>query len=615
MSNLSPLSRAIASPWPLRAGLAPTGSFPAAAGELDAGPHDTVAPRTSTSGADELPLIAAPAADDTGTEPSVWRRAALAGCTILSLLGPSLATPAQAATAPLVADTLQVSLKALRGSLQASASDLKAPGGADALQLSPSEVNAQGAPVGVPEVRGLKQAPGDIFTPSPIPLPSSDTVVVTTPSLPGTSVQAMRDRLAAIQVPELDPFVFTIASEAWSTGVKAPSTEGITVRVPDAYGKSVKLSINTEAGPHAPMLVIIPGAFGSRSGNTVVVLEKLAKERGMNFVTLDNPLCPSYQDRRPEHIPGNPQEEARVIYDICQQLRDRYPSFFEKVSVTGYSYGALLSLGVVDAQARYIAEHPGATPVINGSVAAVSPPERLDDSMAALDSLHARVLSEKSGSGLLAALHYRSYVRNHTYPDIAQGELASSPSLATERKIVDTYGFRNPFQQLVEDVDRTTGTNALPYNKWIDQGRPSSQDEHEVLFDNYQELKHLTYNDYLERYASRDPWYAQHGTTAKDVLAGYRYSTLLESARKSGVPVMTIVSADDFILQPSNVETFRKLQDHPAPNEATAVLPHGGHVGVYYAPEVRGAIADFLSSPPAAAPATATLPATPAASH
>lgn len=403
-----------------------------------------------------------------------------------------------------------------------------------------------------------------------------------------------RQRIQAIEQPDLDPFVYTLASEAWA-GLQ-PTVDRGTIHVDLDSGRRVWLHANVTHGRDAPMLLVIPGAFGDKYGDKVNLLEQVALDHGMNFVAIDNPLEPGLQMVGPQQYPGNPEREAADIYDTLRALRQHYPAFFRNVSITGYSYGGLLSVGVLDAQQRWLQAHPTDRPIITGSIAAVSPPESLPDSMRALDEVHHSYDRSRVGSYLFAFMHYEGAVRDVDFQHLDVKPY--SADLATDRMLVDDFGFRFSFEDMVTQFDVSRGINRLPLDRAAAAGRLTDA-QHDALADQQRAfLRDYSYDDYEREYLVRDGWFAEHHVTPQAELDGYRYSRLLERVSGSGVPVMTLVSADDFILNPQNVASYRRIQANPRPQEATMVYDRGGHTAILYNPDVREAIGGFLSHPP-----------------
>src|SRR6202030_971270 len=98
----------------------------------------------------------------------------------------------------------------------------------------------------------------------------------------------------------------------------------------------------------------------------------------------------------------------------------KYPAYYEKVSVTGYSYGALLGASLV----RYELEHSTAPPIINGSLVALSPPMQLLNSMEKMDHLRDDYQHKKTRWVAFTALDYRSAVKKYGYDHIMDSPIA-----------------------------------------------------------------------------------------------------------------------------------------------------------------------------------------------
>lgn len=446
----------------------------------------------------------------------------------------------------------------------------------------------------------LQQTQAVVSLPAPPQAPSPQQLAGSSQGDPSANVLMARQALDSVKLPALNPYAFTVASVAFANHEPKAARETIRVSIPSEYGKPVRADLNLTNGPGAPMLVIVPGAFSSRRTSTVNEIEQMALHHGMNFVAFDNPLNASMVDHKPVTLPGNPQVESRGLYDALRGLRDRYPGFFTHVSVTGYSYGGLLSAGMVDAQGKWLAEHPADRPIINGSVAAVSPPMGLRQSMRALDSLHQVVDTARAGSSLVAGLRYLNRTNRIDFHDIDPMTFQATRDGSSERRLVDDWGFRSGFESLLTEIDLHASDPRLPLDRSDASGTMAERMQAQQTL-----LNATRYDDYLRDQVARDPWYAAHGTTPEQVLDSSRYSDFLASARAQGVPVMTLVSSDDFILEASDVQAFRDLEAHPAPTEVTRVFTYGGHTGLYYAPEVRETLATFL----AARPAPAAVPA------
>lgn len=147
---------------------------------------------------------------------------------------------------------------------------------------------------------------------------------------------------------------------------------------------------------------------------------------------------------------------------------------------------------------------------------------------------------------------------------------------------------------MVKYVDAHRGIDALPLNRREAEKRWPVEN-YDVLRDAQDRIvEQWGYRDYRDRYLARDPWFSAHGITPQGMADAMRYSRLLAEASGHGVPVMTLVAADDYILTPENVAAFRALESSPRSDQATKVFAHGGHTGLLFQPEVRDAMGDFL---------------------
>jgi len=380
----------------------------------------------------------------------------------------------------------------------------------------------------------------------------------------------------------LDPFVASVASGVDARSVAEPDSkdkEEFEVAVEGYYAKPVSVEMGTVHGPDAPMLVILPGIYGSTEGGFPAAFKKIAFERGMNYTILRNPLNSEMVDDEPINHPGNMQIEAEATHAILRQLQEQKPDFFDNVSLAGYSYGALLSANV----AKYDeAVSPDGKRVIQGGVVALSPPQNLIHSMKQLDSLR-NLYAEGAGSVTATGIHYTSEISRHGYENFMESPLATRGpgSNITETKIADAYGSRNEMKDMVAQVDRQFGHKQLPPT-WPE------------YFKRRRVLNEMTYEQYTQEWFSKDPWLAEQGITAETLAEKTSYEEALESMTKT--PVLTLVSQDDYILNSEDVETYRELASESEGLEYTRVMDHGGHVGLLFNPEVQNLIGDFAFS-------------------
>ncbi len=412
------------------------------------------------------------------------------------------------------------------------------------------------------------------------------------------TIGEVRQQVAELEFHDIDPYVATVASGVAAGRVKVPKRgeSKVRLRVKPHFEKRVEVLMGTHNGPGAPMLVILPGTYGSGKGSHSATLKKLALERGMNYVALPNSLgMESLRDKPVDH-PGNPRLSAVVSHEILSQLKESHPEYFQKVSVAGYSYGALHGANLVRYEEELHDQNPDAPRLINGGLVSISPPEDLNHSMHELDGLR-EYYKEGSGSIIFNGLKYMKHVKRLGYDGFLQSDLAQRGvgSNATEIKISDKYGSRDGLKQMVDRVDYHMDHFRLPMNRpgfW--DGTEAQQDEWQRQHG--QMLDAMTYDEYSNHYMAKDAWLLQNNLTPEKMAAEYSFSKAMEEIDET--PVMVLVSADDYILNENDVAKFRELEQNPGPLEAVKIFETGGHVGVSWNPRVQEAMADFLYQPP-----------------
>lgn len=413
------------------------------------------------------------------------------------------------------------------------------------------------------------------------------------------TIAETRARLQQLDFLELDPYVATIASAVdagLQRDVPSDGESKIKIEVPGLYEDEVELKLGTHNGPGAPMMVILPGIFGDGDGGNTNTFKRMALERGMNYLVVPNSLSTEALKDDPLHHPGNPRLDAVATYDILARLKDQHPEFFQQVSVAGYSYGALHGANLMRYEEELMEAAPGGERILSGGLVALSPPEDLSHSMRQLDGLR-EFYRSGSGSIIWQGLKYRRHVKEHGYENFLQSELAQRGhgSNVTEIKMADKFGSRNGMEKMVDRVDRDFDHHQLPrhtreYRRAPDWRRDEMRREHMRILDQ------MTYQQFSDNWMSKDSWLLEQGLTPEKMSEEYSYSNALEVIDET--PVMTLLSADDYILNADNVEKFRELEAQNQELEVMRVFEHGGHVGLTFNPEVRDAMGDFAHTPP-----------------
>ncbi len=428
------------------------------------------------------------------------------------------------------------------------------------------------------------------------------------------SIDDVRERVAALDYHAIDPYVASVAGSIGGERIEIPKGErSVEVFAPGHYAEGVEVLMGTHNGPGAPMMVILPGIHSTgESSSHTNVFRKMALERGMNYVVLPNSLSKVMLEDKPHYHPGNPRADAEASHEILAQLKATYPEFFAQISVGGYSYGALHGANLV----RFDEEQDER--LINGSMVGVSPPENLEHSMRQLDGLREKY-AEGAGSIPTTGLKYRNQVKKYGYERFPESDLAGrGPGTnITEIKIADKYGSRDGLMEMIEIVDTEFGHNQLPKNtqEYKDAGwweRRKLRQQHD------QQVENFTYQLFSDGWMVNDRWLDERDMTPAEMSERYSFSEAIEAIEDT--PVLTLISADDYILAPQDVEALRDLESSSGDLEVIRVMDHGGHVGLSWNPEVQETLADFAvgahlkarveSNAPAQAPsASARIPA------
>ena len=401
-----------------------------------------------------------------------------------------------------------------------------------------------------------------------------------------------RARVGQLDFHPIDPFVASIASSVAGGRVELPKGESVLeLQIPEFYRDGVEVQMFTPHGEQAPMMVILPGIHGTGDGSLTLQLKKIALEKGMNYVVIPNALGHEMMEDEPLYHPGNPRVEAQAAQKVLEKLKADHPNHFETISMAGYSYGGLLGANMLRLQ-----EEQG-TNLINGSFVAISPPENLAHSMQELDGLR-QVYAEDGGSIAWTGLKYRRHVAKYGYERFMESSLSQrdQTSNITEVKIADKYGSRDEHETTTNTVDEHFEHDLLPKHteEYQEAGffkRRRMRGEHERLLDE------TNYAHYSADYFSKDKWLVERGLTTDELAEQYSFTRAMEVIQKA--PVMLLGSADDYILNDSDVEALRKLEKNPGDLEVVRVFDHGGHVGLLWNPEVQDTVGDFVIQRPA----------------
>lgn len=405
------------------------------------------------------------------------------------------------------------------------------------------------------------------------------------------SIQEFRQIVSKLDYQPFDPFVSSVGASIGSDQSELPKGEKkLKVSLPEYYSKDVELLFGGHNGPHAPMLVILPGIFGAGDGSHNQLYKKLALERGMNYLVVPNSLNEGMMDNQPIHHPGNPRVDAMCTHALLSKLKGEMPEFFEHISVAGYSYGGLHGANLVRLDEERHSK------LIDGSLVAVSPPENLEHSMRQLDGLR-QFYEGQDTSISQTGLQYKRDVKKYGYADFAQSDLAAhaSGSNITEIEIADKYGSRDGLKKLIEAVDVQFHHNLLPKNtqEYQEAGflkKHKMRQEHDKIVEN------ITYDQFSSSWMRDDAWLVEQGLTPSAMAEQFSFSKALGVIHDT--PVMVLAAKDDYILNTDDVAKMYQFSARPDIKDVAKVFDHGGHVGVDWNPQVAQTLIDFAKAGP-----------------
>ena len=396
-----------------------------------------------------------------------------------------------------------------------------------------------------------------------------------------------KEALDQVDFHRLDAFVATVAGAVSAGQAKEPAgADKVELYLGAHYKKSFEVELGLQHGPGAPLMVILPGIYGGKGGGYSSQLKREAHDRGMNYLTIPNPLSKDALKEEPKFHPGNPGLEAEVVVEILQKLKAKHPDHFEQVSITGYSYGGLLSANVVRLDES---NHTDSNRLITGGMFAVSPPENLHDSMLQLDGLRQQY-KNGAGSIITRGLKYRREVKKRGYSNFPQSSLAQAGpgTNQTEIKISDVFGSRNGMKHMVDVVDKKFGHNKLPKDRQGGPRKPPGGSKRKAA------LERMTYAKYSEGWFANDSWLVERGLTPQEMAEKFSFTQAMGKIERT--PILTVLSKDDYIINENNLDSFRDLEAQDQPLEKTKVISHGGHIGLLFNPNLSATIADFAFS-------------------
>lgn len=404
------------------------------------------------------------------------------------------------------------------------------------------------------------------------------------------SIDEFRQQVAALDYLPLDPFVASVGGSISANQVELPKGEQtVAVSVPEYYRDDVEVMLGVQNGPGAPMLLILPGIHSGGDSSHNLLLRKLALERGMNYVALPNSMNDAMLEDQPVYHPGNPRVDALATRQILQQLKTKFPEYFQSISVAGYSYGALHGANLIRA------DEESSDRLIDGGLVAISPPENLDHSMRQLDGLRQVYTEEGSATIADTGVLYKHDVKKFGYAGFMDSSLSKhGPGTnVDEIEIADKYGSRDGLKNLVERIDKQFGHNQLPMNTpEYQQANPLEKlrlrNQHKKIVDN------ITYDQFSDGWVCKDQWLQEQHLTPEEMAAKYSFSEAIKAVHDT--PILMVGATDDYILAPQDVDRFQHLET--GDKEIARMFSTGGHVSLDWNPKVAETLIDFAVAAP-----------------
>ena len=198
------------------------------------------------------------------------------------------------------------------------------------------------------------------------------------------------------------------------------------------------------------------------------------------------------------------------------------------------------------------------------------------------------------------AAEYSELLARYGFERIMESPLGTRRKVDVEMFLADTVGARTPLRNVTAFVDARRAYNLLPLNKALaEYGEELDPDlEADLEYEQEEALDDYTYDEFAETYLSRDPWFVENHTGIQEVDENHLYSELLDEISGGGIPVLTLISSDDYILNAENLAALKRHEGDPNSDQITHFFEHGGHIGMIFHPQIRKIIGDFVQCPP-----------------
>ncbi len=327
----------------------------------------------------------------------------------------------------------------------------------------------------------------------------------------------------------------------------------------------------------APVVVILPGLGGHRLGQSTVGLAEMAYNNGYSVITLSSTMNWEFMSNAATTpVPGHPAYDSldviRVLKVIRNDLRALYPAHGTSVALLGYSLGGIQTLQIAATEAA------GAT---GGKMfdryLAINPPPDLFYALRQLDNYC-------NAPARWPAESREALCENTLMKAVAlgQGEITPTGQIPLTR-IESEYLIGLSFRMALRDVI------------YVSQSRqdlgvlkvPATEDSRQPR---YGEIRQYGYGDYMEKFVL--PYYLSRKgkTISREKLLAMANLSSLTSWLKKNPKVWVHTNANDFLLQPKDIDWFKTTF-----GERFVLFKEGGHLGNLYVPQVQKRIMDSLA--------------------
>jgi|GEM_PF-2463099 len=309
----------------------------------------------------------------------------------------------------------------------------------------------------------------------------------------------------------------------------------------EAYKKKVTAYFHrTQKTPSQnSLVVIVPGIFADLNADYALFSMSRLSKKGHDVLTLSNPWSKKIIKAQPLHPPGDIKNEALSYLQLIEIFLKQNNKSYKKVSLLGFSYGALLSSAINGLDK--VLNHK-----INGQSYLISPPENLLETILNLDQILDQEHQRYKKLSLLSLVLIRSnYLKSKRAEELSLRSREYAAAIAAYR------GFQLDLKKLSQTLYLNNSHNSSYYLGY------------QKLMSNPSKWRFSNYVDYFADSNSRifrDP----------KVQLSY-WLRVAQEHSKTALPNI-LSTHDDFLNHESQWHKYGE-------QDSLKVLKHGGHMG------------------------------------